>query len=363
MLNVEVRLARDDFSLDVSLSSSPGVLALFGRSGCGKSTLVDALAGLLPGVTGRIVLDGDTWLDSAAGVHVPAEHRRVGYVFQDARLFPHYDVRGNLLYGAQRARKHGADAAHAVGFDDVVSLLGLAPLLERRPRGLSGGERQRVALGRALLSQPKLLLLDEPLASLDAARRGEVLPYLEKLRDAFRIPMIYVSHEYDEVLRLATEVAVLEAGRVVGQGAPDVMSLSPPVRAIVGADAIGSVMTGPVIRVEPASGLAVLAVGSNEIVVALPNAQLGEQRRVQLFARDVLLATAEPQGLSVRNKLAGVVAQITPDVDCDLIFVDIGAGPPLVARITQEATRELALVPGQRIWALVKAVSTRGHAF
>ncbi len=175
--------------------------------------------------------------------------------------------------------------------------------------------------------------------------------------------MIYVSHQYDEVLRLATEVAVLEGGRVTGQGAPDVMSLSPPVRAIVGADAIGSVMTGPVIRVEPQSGLAVLAVGNNEIVVSLPQARVGEQRRVQLFARDVLLATMEPQGLSVRNRIVGVIAQITPDVDCDLIFVDIGTGPPIVARITQAATRELGLVQGQRIWALVKAISTRGHAF
>ncbi len=181
MLNVDLKVARGDFTLDVSLSSSPGVLALFGRSGCGKTTLVNALAGLLPGAKGRVVLDGDTWLDSDAGVNVPAEQRRIGYVFQDARLFPHYSVRGNLTYGTQRAtaRARGTASAPAPGFDDVVALLGLAPLLDRAPRNLSGGERQRVALGRALLSHPKLLLLDEPLASSDVARRGEVLPHLE----------------------------------------------------------------------------------------------------------------------------------------------------------------------------------------
>jgi len=362
MLAVDIRVTRGTFTLEVALSARPGVLALFGRSGCGKTTLVNAIAGLLPHVEGRIALDDEVWLDSAAGLHVPAERRRIGYVFQDARLFPHYSVRANLEYGAKRA--HAAVAgARAPAFDDVVALLGLAPLLERRPRHLSGGERQRVALGRALLSQPRLLLLDEPLASLDAARRDEVLPYFERLRDAFGIPMIFVSHQFDEVLRLATDVAVLEQGRLAGQGAPEAMSLATPVRAIVGPDAIGSVLTGPVIGVDPGEGLAVLEVAGQRLFVALPDARVGEQRRVQLLARDVVLATAEPRGVSVRNRLRGVVAQVTPDVECDLVFVDLGAAAPLVARITRAATRELDLVPGREVWALVKAISTRGHAY
>jgi molybdate transport system ATP-binding protein len=175
--------------------------------------------------------------------------------------------------------------------------------------------------------------------------------------------MIFVSHSFDEVLRLATDVAVIDAGRLAVQAAPDVVSLSPAVRAIVGPDAIGSVLAGPVVRVDSAAGLAVLCIGDSELVVALPQAAVGEQRRVQIFARDVVLATVEPRHVSVRNRVQGVIAQIAPDVDCDLVFVDIGAGPPLVARITQQATRELGLEPGLRVWALVKAVSTRGHAY
>ncbi|MDQ2641586.1 MAG: molybdenum ABC transporter ATP-binding protein [Pseudomonadota bacterium] len=356
MLNVALQLTRERFNLDARLSApTPGVTALFGRSGCGKTTLVNALAGLLPGVRGQVQLDDETWLDSARGIRVPAERRRIGYVFQDARLFPHYTVRGNLLYGA-------ADkTAPARAFDDVVQLLGLESLLARRPASLSGGERQRVALGRALLSQPRLLLLDEPLASLDVSRREEVLPYLERLRDAFAIPMVFVSHQFDEVLRLATHLVVLDEGRVVADGSIGEVSLAPALRSIVGVDAVGAVLDGTVERVEPAEGLSAVTIGSGSRLMVTSTALVpGQKVRLQLLARDMIVAVAEPRGLSVRNQLRGRVVSVTEDNGANLIAVDIG-GAVLLARISAAATRELGIAPGAEVWALVKAVSFSAH--
>jgi molybdate transport system ATP-binding protein len=358
MLRVDVQLARGGFALAAKFTApTPGVTAVFGRSGCGKTTLVNLLAGLLPGATGQIELDGETWLDTPRGMDVPAERRRIGYVFQDARLFPHYSVRGNLLYGAPR---DGAGASSA--FDEVVQLLGLGALLERRPGALSGGEKQRVALGRALLAQPRLLLLDEPLASLDAARREEVLPYLELLRDHYSIPMVYVSHQFDEVLRLATQLVVLDHGQVVAEGGIGAVSLAPALRDIVGVDAVGAVMEGTVIEVAPDQGLTVVAIGEDSHLRVTSTAlQPGQRVRLQLLARDMILAVEEPRGLSVRNQLRGRVVSITHDGGADLIEVDIG-GAMLLARITAAASRELQLAPGRSVWALVKAVSFSARA-
>jgi molybdate transport system ATP-binding protein len=358
MLDVSIQQRRGDFVLDAAFRApTPGVVALFGRSGCGKTTLVSVIAGLLGAAQGHVRLDGDSWLDTAQGVDVAAERRRAGYVFQDARLFPHYSVRGNLLYGAGRTR----GAPTVIGFDEVVALLGLEALLDRRPGSLSGGEKQRVALGRALLAQPRLLLLDEPLSSLDAARREEVLPCLERLRDHCAIPMILVSHQFDEVLRLATHVVVMDAGRVVAQGSVTAVSLTPALRAIVGSEAIGAVVDG-VVRGVDASGLADLAVGDGQLRVPCADAAPGLAMRVQLLARDIILATREPQGLSVRNQLRGTIRSIVDDAGSDLIEVDVG-NAPVLARVTRDATRELGLAAGQPVWVLVKAVSTRGHAF
>ena len=361
MIRIDLEHRRDAFVLRADLTlATPGITALFGRSGCGKTTLVNLLAGLLRGARGHVEVDGVTWFDSARGVELPAEQRRVGYVFQDARLFPHYSVAGNLRYGERRARRADGEGLR---FTDVVTLLGLEPLLDRRPATLSGGERQRVALGRALLARPRLLLLDEPLASLDAARRDEVLPYLEKLRDALAVPMIFVSHQFDEVLRLANDMAVMDAGRVVACGTPAAVSLHPALRAIVGPDAIGAVLSGPVVAVNSATGSARLDIPPNSLVVTLADARLGEERRVQIFARDVILATREPCGLSVRNCLHGVVARLVDDGDAVLVELAVGGDARIVARVTHEAVAELGLREGVSAWALVKAVSTRGHVY
>ncbi len=248
-----------------------------------------------------------------------------------------------------------------MGIDLVADLLDLGALMSRRTHRLSGGERQRVAIGRALLSQPSLLLLDEPLASLDASRREEVLPYLETLRDQLSIPMVYVSHDFDEVLRLATHLVLMESGKTIAQGNFSDMSLNPGVRAIIGADAVGAIVEGTVIGRDPASGLLRVQVGHGELKVHLGTAANGAKLRVQLLARDLIVATQAPQHLSVRNSLSGAVtAVMSDDQDSDLIGIDIG-GTVIMARVTKAATRELGLVPGLPVWALVKTVSLRPH--
>lgn len=383
MLRVSAIKRRDGFTLEAEFETpTPGVVALFGRSGCGKTTLINVISGLLAPDEGRIELDETTLTDTRAGVSVPVEDRRIGYVFQDARLFPHFSVLGNLRYGLKRSQRRagappadggtafgrGAAApsgpgARSIGFDEVIQLLGLDHLLDKRPHQLSGGERQRVGLGRALLSQPRLLLLDEPLASLDIARREEVLPYLEALRDSLAIPMVYVSHQFEEVLQLATHVVLMDAGRVVAHGSLSEVSLLPELRAIVGPDAVGSVLDGVVTRVDPSQGMADLRLGHGTLYVSLEGVAVGARVRVQLLARDIILANQKPQGLSVRNELEGVVTHLTPDGhDGVLVRVDIG-GDVVLSRITTEGARALDLRPGSHVWALVKAVSTRGHAF
>jgi molybdate transport system ATP-binding protein len=324
---------------------------------------------------GFVQLDDTVLTDTRAGVSVPVERRRIGYVFQDARLFPHFSVLGNLRYGQQRAGR----VPQVIGFDEIVALMGIERLLDRRPHDLSGGERQRVALGRALLSQPRLLLLDEPLAALDVAKREEVLPYLEVLRDRLSIPMIYVSHQFDEVLRLATHVVLLDSGSVVAQGSVNEVSLRPELRAIVGADAVGAVVDGVVERVDAERGIADLRLGSGgeltradatnshgapaALHVSLRGARVGARLRVQLLARDVILATEPPHALSVRNALEGTVLDLTDEAKDDSVLVQVKVGDAtILSRVTRGAVEDLKLQAGQRVWALVKAVSTRGHA-
>jgi molybdate transport system ATP-binding protein len=359
MLRVSVLKRRDGFTLRAEFDApTPGIVALFGRSGCGKTTLVNLISGLLTPDEGSVRLNDSVLTDTRSGTAIPVEKRRIGYVFQDPRLFPHFSVLGNLRYGQRRTL-----ARHSISFDEVVSLLGLTGLLDRRPHQLSGGERQRVSLGRALLSQPGLLLLDEPLASLDVARREEVLPYLEALRDRLSIPMVYVSHQFDEVLRLATHVVLMESGKVVAQGTLGEVSLRPELRAIVGPDSVGAVLDGVITKTDPARGMADLQVGHGTLYVSLRDVAVGSRVRVQLLARDIILATESPRGLSVQNTLQGVVAEVSDDEhEAVLVKVDIG-GAIVLARITQNALEALRLRVGTSVWVLVKAVSTRGHAF
>lgn len=358
MLHIEVCKQRGDHRLDVCFSApSPAVVAIFGPSGCGKSTLLNVVAGLLEPDAARIEVDGEALCDTVRGISVPAEQRRLGYVFQDARLFPHLDVSQNLLFGMRRNRI----APARIAFDDVVGLLAIGSLLSRRPHTLSGGERQRVALGRALLAQPRLLLLDEPLAALDAARRDEVLPYIEHLRDQWHLPMLYVSHQFDEVVRLATHLVVLDNGRVASAGPLAEVALNAALRRVVDESAVGAVLDSRVIASDAASGLCRLSAGAGELRVPATGHAPGTRLRVQILARDVIVATQPPAGLSVRNVLAGRITDIGTETPYfDLVTIDTG-GVSLLARVTHDATRELALQPDTQVWALVKAVSLRGH--
>ena len=352
MLSVRARLRRGEFALDVAFETpTPGVTALFGRSGCGKSTLVHAIAGLVTPESGRIALGGDVFFDSGR-VNVRAERRRIGCVFQDARLFPHLSVLGNLRYGARRAPRD----SHRIGLDGVVDLLGLRELLERRPAGLSGGERHRVAIGRALLSQPRLLLLDEPLAAQDLARRAELLPYLDRLRRELHVPIVYVSHQFDEVAQLATWVVVLENGAVAAQGATEELSRAPALRAIVGPEAVGAIVDGVVLG-EAGPGRARVRVGSGSIGVPLAAARPGERVRVHLLARDVWLsADAPPAGLAA-DALPGKIQAAEREASQSwIVEVDVG-GVVLLARVGAEAAAELA--PGRAVFALVNAAWSR----
>ncbi len=357
-LTVSAATRRGTFALNVQFElPTPGVVALFGRSGCGKSTVVNLIAGLLRPDSGRVVLGDTVLLDTRRSVNVAPERRRIGYVFQDARLFPHLSVMANLRYAERRA--HGA---RFVDLDTVTGLLDLRPLLARRTHQLSGGERQRVALGRALLTQPRLLLLDEPLAALDEARREEVLPYFEALRDRFALPMVYVTHDFAEVLRVATHIVLMESGAVTAQGNLTDMSLDSRLRSIIGPDQVGAIVEGRVLGIEPSSNLTRVRIGDGELRVQSLGFAVGTALRVQLLARDIIVATGMPTNLSVRNSLAGVVTGIQDDGDSDLVMIDIGAGQ-IIARITKSATRDLSLRPGLPAWALVKSVSLRGHAF
>ena len=360
MIEIAIEKRLGNFHLNASFTSQvSGVTALFGRSGAGKTSLVNALAGLLRPDRGRIVVAGSVLFDSARGIDLPPEERRLGYVFQDGLLFPHYSVRGNLLYG------HGARAG--AGFDAVVALLGIEQLLERRPAALSGGEKQRVALGRALLAQPRLLLMDEPLASLDAPRKAEILPFIEKLRDEMKIPIIYVTHAMEEIVRLADTLVLLSDGKVAAVGPVEELTSRLDLRPLTGRYEAGAVIRASVAGEDPAQGLSVLEFPGGRINVARIDLPRGTPVRLRIRARDVVLASARPSGLSIRNALPGRVVEIAEDpgpiVDLRL---DVGLpGQPVIlwARITKKALGELGLAVGSPIYALVKTVALDRSSF
>jgi molybdate transport system ATP-binding protein len=346
------RFGRDGFGIDAAFTApGDGVTALFGPSGCGKSTMLAAVSGLLRPDQGRIALDGVSLLDTAQRVFVAPERRRCGLVFQEARLFPHLSVETNLRYGLKRAPRD----ATGPGFDEVVSLLGIAPLLSRRPGRLSGGERQRVALGRALLSRPRLLLMDEPLAALDAARRGEVLPFLARLRDAARIPILYVTHALDEVDALADRLVLLEAGRVLAEGSVEELTARTDLPLAARRDA--GVLVACTVR-SMSDGLATLDFDGGVLLTTSRPGPTGTRLRVRLRARDVAVAIEEPRGISTQNIIPVTLAAIDEGTEAGEVFLRLAAGPtPLLARVTRDSVGRLQLRPGMALWALIKAVT------
>ncbi len=348
------------FALDVAFAArAAGVTALFGPSGCGKSSVLAAIAGLLRPREGRVALAGEApMLDTARGVFVPPERRRCAVVFQDSRLFPHLSVETNLRYGLRRAPRAVAEPrVEGPGFEEVVALLGLAALLARRPARLSGGERQRVALGRALLARPRLLLMDEPLASLDAPRRAEVLPFLARLRDTAGVPILYVTHALEEVDALADSLVLLDQGRVVASGTVEALAARTDLPLASRRDA-GTLVACEVLAHDTARGLTRLRFAGGELALPLRADPLGARARVRVRARDVAVATEEPRGLSVQNVLAASVVAVEAAASPHEVFVRLAVGEtPLLARLTRDSASRLALAPGLAVWAVVKAVS------
>jgi molybdate transport system ATP-binding protein len=346
------------FDLEVRFSTGPGLTALFGRSGAGKTSVVNMIAGLLRPDRGRIVVDGIVLVDTARGIFVPKHRRRIGYVFQEARLFPHLTVRQNLLFG----RWFTARAERREGLEDVVSLLGIAALLERRPGALSGGEKQRVAIGRALLASPRLLLMDEPLASLDAARKDEILPYIERLRDEVRVPIVYVSHSIPEVARLATSIVLMSDGKVDAVG---------PVETIFGRLDLypetdrfeaGAVIEAEVVAHDDHFGLTRLLHAAGEITVPRLTVSAGTRVRVRIRARDVIVALERPSAVSALNILRGRVAEVAGgDGPVQDLRIELSEGSVL-ARVTQRSIVELGLSPGRPVFAIVKSIAVESAA-
>ncbi|MGH6871151.1 MAG: molybdenum ABC transporter ATP-binding protein [Rhizomicrobium sp.] len=352
MIEVSVRHEFPGFTLDAAFQvERPGITALFGPSGAGKSTLVSAIAGLVRPRQGRIVAGGRVLLDTEAGTFVPPRARRIGIVFQDARLFPHMSVETNLRFGWRRTpARAGADE-----FARVLDMLGLEPLLARKPAKLSGGEKSRVALGRALLAAPELLLLDEPLAALDGPRKAEILPWLERLRDEARLPMIYVTHALEEVMRLADHLILLRAGRVVAAGRAFDLLSGLEFAGAMQVPAPGAVF--PVtVQARREDGLTVLAFDGGELIVARLARPAGTRLRVRLRAEDIMLALEEPRAISANNVLHATVTAVEPhEIDADVQLAC--GGVKLVARITRASLARLAIARGLRLYAVVKSVT------
>jgi len=354
-LEIDIEKHLGGFSLAAQFSArASGVTALFGRSGSGKTSIINALAGLLKPDRGRIAIGDEILFDAARRIDVPPEKRRLGYVFQEGRLFPHYSVRGNLLYG----RRHGGGA---VSFDQIVTLLGLEALLARRPADLSGGEKQRVAIGRALLADSRLLLMDEPLAALDGARKAEIMPFLGRLRDELAVPIVYVSHAMDEVMQLADTLVLVSDGRVAATGGVEELTSRIDLRPLTGRYEAGAVIRTVLRGHDQTYGLSELAFPGGRLRVPHVALPLGSVLRVRIQARDVVLALAPPVGLSIRNAFAGRIVEIAPEAD-SLVDLRLDIGTPaepvmLWARVTKRALAELRLELGSPVHALVKTVA------
>ena len=354
MLEVDIEHRLGDFALDIHFQAGRGLTALFGRSGAGKTSVVNAIAGLLRPRRGRIVMDGSVVLDTERGIEVPTHLRRVGYVFQEGRLFPHLTVRQNLLFGRWFAPARERRAANLA---DVVDLLGIAALLDRRPGRLSGGEKQRVAIGRALLASPRLLLMDEPLASLDARRKDEILPYLERLRDEATVPIVYVSHSIAEVTRLATRIVLISAGRVHAVGPVQEVMGRAELYPLAGRFEAGAVLGVRITAHDPHWNLTQLTGDFGNLTVPRLDAPVGVALRVRIRARDVILALTRPTGISALNVLAAEVERLVPIEEGALeVQLRLG-GERLLARVTRRSGAALGLAAGREVFAVIKTVA------
>ena len=356
MLDIDITVALDHFNLAVRRHlNAPGITALFGPSGSGKSTLLRVLAGFQR-ATGRVTFQEAVWQDSAGGSFVAPHERPVGYMFQDARLFGHLSVQGNLHFASRRAKPQpNADFS----LDHIIEVFELQPLLKRRPDTLSGGERQRVALGRTLLTSPRLLLLDEPLAALDAERKSEIMPYLEQLPSRFQIPTLYVSHSVDEVAHLADQMLVLANGQVHAAGPTTQVMQRLDIQAVMGRFEAGALIQAKVQSHDQKYHLTNLQLGDQYLTMPMVERLApGAPVKIRIRARDVALATLRPNAISIRNVLSGHISEITEFRDSPFaeVLVEV-AGQHLRARVTRAAADEMQLAPNNPIFALIKSIA------
>ena len=357
-LQLQLRLPRADFTLDVDLRlPAAGITVLFGPSGSGKTSLLRAVAGL-ERAAGRVQMGPQCWQDDARRIFVPTHRRAVGVVFQEPSLFDHLDVRGNLQYAQRRAQRRAqSSSADVQDLSSIIDLLGIAHLMDRRPQTLSGGERQRVAIARALASRPELLLLDEPLSSLDPARRAEILPWLERLRLGARMPMLYVTHSLDELARLADEAVVLDRGAVKAQG-PVMQVMADGHSPLAQVEEAGTLLQAVIQERQADWHLSRAGFDGGELWLRDAGQAVGDQVRIRVLARDVSLAVQEPQGLSVQNVVRGTVESLAEGRHPSQMMVTVRCGGSRVlSRITRRAVHELGLAPGTPVWALIKAVA------
>ncbi|MBP3982005.1 molybdenum ABC transporter ATP-binding protein [Acidovorax sp. JG5] len=351
---IRLELPRAQFNVDVDLHlPARGITVLFGASGSGKTTILRCVAGLERAACGHVRIGDAVWQDDARGVFVPTWRRPLGYVFQEASLFGHLDVQHNLEYGLRRTEK---SADHNT-LDEAIELLGISSLLKRRPQELSGGERQRVAIARALATRPRLLLLDEPLASLDLPRRHEIMPWLERLRDQLATPMLYVTHSMDELSRLADEVVVLENGQAVAVGPVGEILARGDLPALAGEEA-ATVIQGTVVERDPHWHLARVQLKERCIVVRDSGLPSGSRVRLRVLARDVSLTLDEPMRSSIQNHLPGVVDAVMADSHPAQALVRVRCdSQSLISRVTWKSVEELQIKPGLPIWIQVKSVA------
>lgn len=359
MIQIEAHDRLGEFGIDMRLSVPDiGVTALFGPSGSGKTSLLNMIGGLRSPQAGRITVGDKTLFDSEHGIDVPPERRRIGYIFQEGRLFPHLTVRRNLTYGMRRTPA----AERYIEADQVISLLGIEPLLDRRPARLSGGEKQRVAIGRALLASPRMLLMDEPLAALDAARKAEILPFIERLHSEITIPIIYVSHAMDEVLRIADTVAVVRDGGIEAVGPVEELASRLDLAGQAGFGEAGTVLAATVARHDDGHALTELETPAGKIMVGRLDAPVGARTRLRLRARDIALALQAPRQASFLNVLQGTVTEMERR-ESGAIEVAVGVGPNvrIWSEVTQLAVERLGLTENTPVHVLIKSVAVERY--
>ncbi len=355
-LQLKACLPRDGFTLDIDLAlPGHGITALFGPSGSGKTTALRVLAGLEPKAQGRISVQGEVWQDSAQGIFKPVYQRALGYVFQEASLFDHLTVQDNLQYGFKRTPA----SERSQNWDHTLDLLGISHLIKRWPHELSGGERQRVAICRALATSPRLLLLDEPLAALDASRKAEILPYLARLQTELRLPMLYVTHAIDEVARLADHLVLLDAGRVTAFG-PTAELLTRLDLSLAHGDAAAAVLHCQVVSHDHLDHLTLTRFAGGELTVAHQNTDPGQILRVRVAARDVSLTLQRQADTSILNILPCTVTAVSPDGPGQVMVALQVGHSALLARITARSGQELKLAPGKAVFAQIKGVAVLG---